>query len=233
MIAEFTTKHAHVRIVNTLYHGHVLYMDGEIQLSTQDEARYHRMLVEPILGRLPPNQRVLILGGGDGCAAREALRFTDTVTVVDYDREFVETVGKGIFANVNAHAFEKCRYVCQDALAYLRENTDFDVVLFDLPDPDTLDMQTLYFQCMDVAKGKAVGAHLGPASLNPALPHWDFLHKFKETYVYLVTQFKTSYIPSFSNVWAFGYFFPTLPFLPIVEPWADLEFGGSLKNLFG
>ena len=51
-----------------------LYIDGHIQFSSRDEYRYHENLVHPTLSVEGPRKNVLILGGGDGLAAREVLK---------------------------------------------------------------------------------------------------------------------------------------------------------------
>lgn len=45
-----------------------LYLDGRLRVSGRDEYRYHEALVHPAMSG--PRARVLILGGGDGLAAR-------------------------------------------------------------------------------------------------------------------------------------------------------------------
>lgn len=64
-----------------------LYIDGNIQFSSRDEYRYHEYLVHPLL-TIPGNrENVLILGGGDGLAAREVLKYDDVkkIHLVDID----------------------------------------------------------------------------------------------------------------------------------------------------
>src|SRR3954471_6071702 len=64
-----------------------LYINGNLQFSSRDEYRYHEALVHPALQALPWARRVLVLGGGDGLALREILRYKNIehVTVVDLD----------------------------------------------------------------------------------------------------------------------------------------------------
>ena len=52
-----------------------LYINGNLQFSSRDEYRYHEALVHPVLEALPWARRVLVLGGGDGLALREILRY--------------------------------------------------------------------------------------------------------------------------------------------------------------
>src|SRR5436190_1531374 len=64
-----------------------LYLNNNLQFSSRDEYRYHEALVHPGLARLPNARRVLVLGGGDGLAVREILRYPriENITLVDLD----------------------------------------------------------------------------------------------------------------------------------------------------
>lgn len=65
---------------------HELYINGNKQFSSVDEQIYHEMLVHPAMS-LSQARNVLILGGGDGLALREVLKYQDVqiVTLVDLD----------------------------------------------------------------------------------------------------------------------------------------------------
>ena len=81
------------RIVVTHYRDRYrLFLNGSIQFDTLDEHRYHESLVHPVMARAPRRAEVLILGGGDGMAAREVLKWTDVerVTLVDLDPAMTE-----------------------------------------------------------------------------------------------------------------------------------------------
>lgn len=64
-----------------------LYLDGQLRVDSADEQRYHEALMRPALTAPDSRRRVLVLGGGDGLAAREALRHADVaeVTIVERD----------------------------------------------------------------------------------------------------------------------------------------------------
>lgn len=79
-----------IEVYATRAFGHVLLIDGDLQLTARDEAYYHEMMVHVPLARSPRPAgapvRVLVVGGGDGGCAREALRWPNvTVTLVDID----------------------------------------------------------------------------------------------------------------------------------------------------
>jgi len=125
-----------------------LYLDGDLQFSSVDEYRYHEALVHPALsGR---RDRVLLLGGGDGLALREVLRYPDvtSVTVVELDPAVVALArAEPDIRALNGAAFDdpRVRLVHADAFAWLRGAPGvFDAVVVDLPDPDQTATAKLY-----------------------------------------------------------------------------------------
>ncbi|MEJ3743400.1 polyamine aminopropyltransferase [Actinomycetes bacterium KLBMP 9797] len=125
-----------------------LFLNGDLQFSSVDEYRYHEALVHPALaGR---RGRLLVLGGGDGLAVREALRYPDvaSVTVVELDPAVVALARSHPEVRaLNRSAFDdpRVRVVSVDAFAWLRTAAErFDAVLVDLPDPDETVTAKLY-----------------------------------------------------------------------------------------
>lgn len=116
--------------------GKMLILDGVMQLTARDEATYHRALVLPAMPRRCG--RVLILGGGDGGAAREVKRAAPQarVTVVDIDpevtrvvEEYMPEVPAGVFS------MEGVELVNADAYEYVMSTSErFDLILGDLTD---------------------------------------------------------------------------------------------------
>ncbi|MEU3922202.1 polyamine aminopropyltransferase [Streptomyces sp. NPDC029004] len=127
-----------------------LFLDGRLRVSGRDEYRYHEALVHPAM--LGPHARVLILGGGDGLAAREVLRYRDveSVTVVELDPGVVRLARSDpALAALNGHALRdaRVRVVVADAFTWLRvPRGTYDVVISDLPDPGITRSTKLYSQ---------------------------------------------------------------------------------------
>nr|WP_236543929.1 polyamine aminopropyltransferase [Spiractinospora alimapuensis] len=125
-----------------------MYLNGDLQFSTRDEYRYHESLVHPAM--TGERGRVLVLGGGDGFALREVLRYDDVaeVTLVDLDPAVVELASsEPLLRDLNEDAFVDPRVstVHDDAFQWLRENTEtYDVVIADLPDGSDVDTAKLY-----------------------------------------------------------------------------------------
>src|SRR6202049_623041 len=63
------------------------FLNSHLQFSSRDEYRYHEALIHPGLAAVPTPRRVLVLGGGDGLAVRELLKYPsiESITLVDLD----------------------------------------------------------------------------------------------------------------------------------------------------
>ena len=138
------------RIVLTAWRDDLrLFLNGHLQFSSRDEYRYHEALVHPGLASLPAARRILVLGGGDGLAVREILRYPRAeVTLVDLDPEMTR-----LFADhrelvrLNGGALRSPRVwvVNDDALRWLDQTAEtFDFVVVDLPDPSNYAIGKLY-----------------------------------------------------------------------------------------
>ena len=221
-IADMKTDHSHVRYVKTSNHGNVLLMDDEIQFSTADEHRYHEMLVHPVMMQTYAHQpqKVLILGGGDGLAAREVFKWANVehVTIVDWDAAFVDKFGGGLLAPLNRNVFSRnnLKYVADDAVHFLETTSNqYNVVILDFPDPDgTTNMPALYVQCINLVENVllpkgVVATHVGPVHPNPRFQQWETVRAIRDTMEHTFSgmskkvSLHTVYVPSFSNEWGF------------------------------
>lgn len=217
------TSHADVRYVETTAFGNVLFMDDEVQLSTMDEYRYHEQLVHPLMMEISgvKDAKVLVIGGGDGCAAREILKWpnVESITIVDYDEAFVKEYGVHILKEVNGDVFRsgKVVHVCKDAVEFLRADHSFyNAIFVDLPDPDGPEMVKLYTEVIQLMRERmpwfhstGFAMHVGPAIINPESPQRRIIKEFQTLLTNTVGAhncwMETCYVPSFSNEWAFLY----------------------------
>jgi spermidine synthase len=139
------------RIVVTRWHDDVrLFIDGHLQFSSVDEHRYHEALVHPAMSASPGAKRALILGGGDGMAARELLKYAEieSIDLVDLDAEMVRLFRERPFLAAlsdNALSNPKVRVHVEDAGKFLEHSSEtWDLVFLDLPDPNNLSLSRLY-----------------------------------------------------------------------------------------
>ncbi|MEU6883491.1 polyamine aminopropyltransferase [Streptomyces sp. NPDC046712] len=156
-----------------------LFVDGRLRVGGQDEYRYHESLVHPAMNG--PHARVLIIGGGDGLAAREVLRYPGvrSVTVVERDPGVVRLARTNPeLATLNGHAYRdpRVRVAFADAFRWLRGAGDdgrYDVVISDLPDPGISASTKLYSEefyglaSRVLADGGRLVVHAGSVSARP------------------------------------------------------------------
>ena len=152
----YSTSTPYQRIVITKApHDLRLFLNNNLQFSTRDEYRYHEALVHPGLASLPNPKNVLILGGGDGLAAREILKYpsVESVTLVDLDPAMTNLFSSNDLLtslNNNALSSPKMHLVNGDAFSWLKsyaanpENIPFDFVVIDFPDPSNYSIGKLY-----------------------------------------------------------------------------------------
>ena len=147
----FTRDSRYQRIVLTAWKDDLrLFLNGHLQFSSRDEYRYHEALVHPGLAALPGARRVLVLGGGDGLAVREVLRYpgVQEVTLVDLDPEMTRLFATHpVLTELNARSLKspRVRVVNEDAFTWLsRTDEMFDFVVADFPDPSNYAVGKLY-----------------------------------------------------------------------------------------
>ena len=127
-----------------------LFLNGNLQFAQSDEYRYHEALVHPALSGHGAPRKVAVLGGGDGMAVREILRYpqVESVTLVELDPHMTRLFGTHpalVKLNQGALASPKLKIVHADAFKWL-ESTDemFDVIVVDFPDPTNFSIGKLY-----------------------------------------------------------------------------------------
>lgn len=127
-----------------------LFINGNQQFSTRDEELYHEPLVHPIMKLSPLPRNVLVLGGGDGIAVREILKYpqVDSITLVDLDPAMTRLAKEHpvlLAANDSSFFHPKVKIFNQDAYKFMSDTRDyFDVIIVDLPDPKTVELGRLY-----------------------------------------------------------------------------------------
>ena len=141
-----------------------LFINGSTQFSTYDEERYHEPLVHPLMGLIKERKDILLLGGGDGLAAREILKYPDVenLTLVDLDPAMTRLARQDtIFLSINQGSLNdpRVRVVNQDAYQFIKNSGDlYDAVIIDLPDPKSVSLSLLY----SLGFYKMVVKHLKP-----------------------------------------------------------------------
>ncbi|MCA0986342.1 polyamine aminopropyltransferase [Guptibacillus algicola] len=208
----FSEETSYQRIVLTKEQGDLrLYLNGQLQFSSSDEHRYHETLVHVPMAASRDRNNILLLGGGDGLAVRELLKYeeVDSITVVDLDPRMVDIARTNhMLVELNQQAFEdkRVKVVNADAFKFMKNEPDrFDVIISDLPDPNNESLNKLYtweFYSMLRNHLKQNGAMMVQAT-SPVFAteaYWTISKTIRETGLY-TTNLHVD-IPSFGN-WGF------------------------------
>jgi len=160
------TKYQHLTITErhlsaNLPKVYSLYINGRLQFASNDEGIYHSMLTYPPLLASARTDHILVIGGGDGMAVRDILRWNpQAVTVLDLDDGMLslfkgedkiapEYVTKRLLSlNESSLLDPRVNVIQGDALkgveALVSEGLKFDTIIVDLPDPSHPDLNKLY-----------------------------------------------------------------------------------------
>jgi len=216
--------------------GYSLFLNGNLQFNSFDEYRYHEALVHPAFAAFEGDaKRILVLGGGDGLAVREVLKYhsVESITLVDLDPEMTR-IGESVAAlgDLNQHALRDPRVsvVNADAFVWLdkTEVEPFDIAIVDFPDPNNFALGKLYttrFYNLLKAKLKPDSAVVIQTT-SPLIARNSFwcVMKTLEASGYFVKPYQTT-VPSF-GVWGFA-----LAKLEPFEPPTRLGNASELKYL--
>ncbi|MDQ6698942.1 MAG: polyamine aminopropyltransferase [Acidobacteriota bacterium] len=205
----FSRNTRYQRIVLTRWKDDLrLFLSSHLQFSSRDEYRYHEALVHPGLSAIPGARRVLVLGGGDGLALREILKYpsVQSVTLVDLDPEMTNLFSTHpMLTRLNAGSLTnpKVRLIHEDAFPWLDSNAEvFDFAVVDFPDPTNYSLGKLYTTAFYRLLARHLSAH-GLAAIQSTSPlfarqsYWCIVETLRKaglrTYPYHV------YVPSFGE----------------------------------
>ena len=127
-----------IDVLDTKKFGRILILDNVIQFSEVYEHIYHESIVHPALLMHPCPKKILVLGGGDGGAIREIMKYqsVESVTMVELDQEVI-SISKEYLPKLSANAFDDKRLTLHinDAEKFIAETTEtFDVIISDITD---------------------------------------------------------------------------------------------------
>jgi spermidine synthase len=133
------SEYQRLEVVRLSGFGLCMILDGRMQLAESDEWIYHELLVHPACVIHGDPRRVVVLGGGDGCALRELLRYRqlEEIVLVDIDKD-VLTVSKEQLRSINRGALSdpRVQVVCADAMKFLEHEAGrYDLIISDLTEP--------------------------------------------------------------------------------------------------
>jgi spermidine synthase len=189
-----------------------LFLNSHLQFSSRDEYRYHEALIHPGLSAVPAPRHVLVLGGGDGLAVREILKYpqVEDVTLVDLDPEMTRLFSSHamlIALNQKSFLSPRVHIINADAFPWIDSNSNsYDFIVVDFPDPTNYSLGKLY----TTAFYKGVARHLSAQgimvvqSTSPMFSrdsYWCIVETLKQTGLHVYPYHV--YVPSFGE-WGFA-----------------------------
>lgn len=213
ILASGHTDYQKYLFFQSAMHGVCISIDDDIQSCESDEKIYHEALVHPAMLTHPNPRRVLIMGGGEGAAAREVLHHccVDKLVMVDIDEAFVALCQQHI-PTWSDGAFDDARMEMryQDINLYLKEcNDKFDVIIGDLVDVHDWNSPVADLYGEDFYTrlkghlniGAVVATQAGPLVANDLEGHNLIRQTLRKTFEYIDSY--GTVVPSFYHLWGF------------------------------
>lgn len=133
------SQYAHIQVFSTPFFGKMLVIDDIIQTTESDEYIYHEMMVLLPSIRMGSPRKILIIGGGDGGAIKQALRIKSVEEIIQVEiDERVTEVSKKFLPSLSENGFDdpRVKVLFTDGAEFLKSHkNEFDVIVLDLTDP--------------------------------------------------------------------------------------------------
>ncbi|MFC6311006.1 polyamine aminopropyltransferase [Paraburkholderia dipogonis] len=207
-LARVDSPYQRIEVWDTPQLGRLFTLDGRPMTSTGDEFIYHECMAHPAALAHPSPQAALVLGGGDGGAARQLLKHANIrrIVVAELDAQVVRLT-REYLPEVHGGAFDDPRVelIIGDAAQYVEAAApaQFDLVVFDLTPPDSpaagLYTQTFYQRLKRVMRPiAAVSVHLGSPYFH-AERVGRLLDDLRATFAVVRTM--SAFVPLYGSLW--------------------------------
>ncbi len=135
---DAVTEFQSIEVFDSEALGRILVLNDCFMVTQKDHFVYHEMLVHTPMAVVPDPRNLLIIGGGDGGAVTEAIKYPhlESITLCEIDPQVVSTC-KEFFPDVSAGLSDpRVRVVYEDGAAFVRDSPNkFDIILVDSTDP--------------------------------------------------------------------------------------------------
>lgn len=214
-VEQYRTDKAVLDIVPSKMFEEMVFLNGELQFTRKDEYIYHEMLVHPAMSSQVDPRHVCILGGGDGLALREVLKWPSVqqIDVYDYDRDVVNLFTHR-FSGWNHQSFSNAKVnITIENVKDIPDRPPYDVVFVDLIDPNYEDEESREvwtellhkLPSMLKASGSLVvnAGRVSPwSSKNIEWLLFLFSDRFQSNETHTIEAYKV-FVPSFASEWCF------------------------------
>lgn len=170
LLAQKQSPWQHIEVFDNPLFGRVMRIDGCFMTSERDEFFYHEPMIHLPAIAHPGPRSALVVGGGDGGAVEELLKYPtmERVVLAELDADVVD-LARTWLGKIHKGALDDPRMELRlgDARALIESGTErFDQIVLDLTDPfgPALDLYTVEFYqaCQrTLLPGGVLSLHLG------------------------------------------------------------------------
>lgn len=202
-----------ISVFDSVEFGRFLTLDGVVMLTERDEFIYHEMIVHVPMAVKPDAKRVLLIGGGDGGAARELCKYPgiERIDVAEIDERVVRVCQAYLPQTACGFDDPRVKLHFVDGLRFVRAVEDqYDLVIVDSTDPsgpgEVLFTKEFYGNCLKAlrADGLMVNQHESPFYAEDAKA-MKAAHK-RIVSVFPLARVYQAHIPTYpSGHWLFGF----------------------------
>ena len=137
-LCHIKTPYQDLAVIDTLQFGKMLVLDGMVQTTEQDEFVYHEMIAHIAMQAHPNPKDVLVVGGGDGGAIRELIKYdsVESATLVEIDEAVIEASKKYLPHIAQGLTDPRVHVIVGDGIAHVNESVGkYDVIVVDSTEP--------------------------------------------------------------------------------------------------
>ena len=160
-----------ISVFDSLEFGRFLTLDGVVMLTERDEFIYHEMITHVPMAVKPDTRQVLLIGGGDGGAARELCKYPgiERIDVVEIDERVVRVCQEYLPQTACGFDDPRVKLHFDDGLRFVRTlEGEYDLIVVDSTDPsgpgEVLFTKEFYGNCLKALRpdGIMVNQHESP-----------------------------------------------------------------------
>ncbi len=213
IIIKKTSKYQEIIVIENEYYGKALMLDGCWMTSLKDEKYYHECLVHPALSSIDKKSNVLIIGGGDGGAVRECVKYSQIskIDLVEIDEEVIK-ISKKFLKEIGGEAWNDKRLEIHvdDGVKWVKKTRDnfYDVIFIDCSDPsefsNLLFSDSFYKECKRILTPRGILATQSESPESFKNIHINILKTLKN--IFKVSETMYSFVPIYpSGIWSWTF----------------------------
>lgn len=210
IIYQGKSDYQDISIIKLLNGSKALYLDNQIQSTTEDEFIYHESIVHvPFITHQNP-ESILIVGAGEGATAREALKWNlvKEITLIEIDKDVIFYCDKYLpEMNLGSYYHPKVKLEICDARVYIKNiQKKYDIILCDLCDQRVDNSPIINHEflndCKKILKNNGyICIQSGEMPYRKSVLFHNYIEMLKS--IFCSVSIFTVWIPSYCRSWAF------------------------------